>query len=101
MHVKAKLELIIEMPALRRAEKVLREADVSGWTVLPAVAGFGGNQRWSQHTDIYSATDMVMLVAISDPQKIDAAVKTLGALLARHIGVLAVSEVRVLRPDRF
>ena len=39
--LKKRLEIIIEMPAVRRLESVLEKAGVKGWTVLPAKAGRG------------------------------------------------------------
>ena len=98
---KLRLELIIERPALRRAERVLESEGVKGWTVLPAISGWGGNTRWSRGTDISTATDMVMLVSIGGKDTLEPALEKLETLLGRHIGVLNVSDVRVLRPGKF
>lgn len=98
---KLRLELIIESPALRRAEDVLREAGVTGWTVIPAMSGFGGQTRWSRGTDISEATDMVVLISIADQNVLEPALKTILRMLDRRIGIVNVSEVRVLRPGLF
>lgn len=101
LNTKLRLELIIESPALRRAEDVLKDCGVTGWTVVPAVSGFGGSTRWSRGTDISESTDMVIMICIGDEDVIEPALKRLHTMLARRIGVLNVSEVRVLRPGLF
>jgi nitrogen regulatory protein PII len=101
MHSKTRLELIIERPALRRAESLLEESGVIGWTVLPAISGRGARKRWSRGTDISGASDMVVLVAIGGTDIIEAAVETLAELLSSHIGVLNISAVQVVRPTKF
>ncbi|GLQ23764.1 hypothetical protein GCM10007853_16380 [Algimonas ampicilliniresistens] len=98
---KLRLELIIESPALRRAEDLLRDAGATGWTVVPAMSGFGGQTRWSRGTDISEATDMVVLICIADEDVLEPALKTILSMLDRRIGVVNVSDVRVLRPGLF
>jgi len=48
MHIKKRLELIIEKPAMKRACRVLEEAGVKGYTVLPTMAGYGNGMRWQR-----------------------------------------------------
>lgn len=98
---KLRLELIIESPALRRAEDLLRDAGVTGWTVVPGLSGFGGQTRWSRGTDISGATDMVVLICIGDEDVLKPALQTMLKLLDRRIGIVNVSDVRVLRPGLF
>ena len=98
---KLRLELIIESPALRRAENVLTDCGVTGWTVVPAMSGFGGQTRWSRGTDISESTDMVVMICIGDAEVLEPALLRLHKILDRRIGVLNVSDVRVLRPGLF
>ena len=98
---KLRLELIIETPALRRAEDLLLAAGVTGWTVVPAMRGFGGENRWSRGTDISESTDMVVLICIADEDTLTPALSKILTLLDRRIGVVNVSDVRVLRPGLF
>ncbi len=101
LHEKLRLEFIIESPALRRAEDILSEAGVTGWTVLPAISGFNGRHRWSRGTDISMSTDMVVLICVGDSEIIMPALSELHALLKRHIGVLNITTVQVLRDAEF
>ena len=101
LHEKLRLELIIESPALRRAEDILEEGGVSGWTVIPAKSGYDGRQRWSRGTDISMATDMVVLICVGDSELILPTLSKLHTLLKRHIGVLDITMVKVLRNAEF
>jgi len=101
MHVRHRLELIIERMAARRACNILEAAGLTGYTVLPAVSGFGGGNRWSRDADISAAGDMLVIVSVGGAAAIETALTQLEELLSAHIGVLNVSEVKVIRPDRF
>ena len=101
MHEKRRLELIIERMALRRAQDILEEIGVTGYTIVNATAGFGGGRRWRRSGNLSSADEMVVVIAIGDEAKINEAVDKLGKLFEAQIGILSVSTVEVLRPDRF
>jgi PII-like signaling protein len=101
MHTRYRCELIIERMAAPRACRILEEAGLTGYTVLPAISGFGGVTRWSRDTDMSASSDMVVVISIGAKTQLDAALEEIERLLGSHIGVLSVGEVKVLRPDRF
>lgn len=101
MHRKRRLELIIERMALRRACNVLEAAGMAGYTVLGTIAGRGRNSSWRREDDPSSSREMAVVIAIGDESKIERALEDLHRLVDSHIGVLSVSDVDVLRPDRF
>lgn len=101
MHQKQRIELIIERMAVKRAMRVLEAAGVSGYTVLPAMAGYGNGTRWQRDTDISGSRDMVVIVAIMDEALVEKSMAQIQSLLGEHVGVVSVSQVAVLRPDRF
>lgn len=101
MHDKRRLEIIVERMALARVCNILEDANVTGYTVLSAIAGYGGNVRWRSEGDLSTTQDMVVVIAIGDAERIDTALHDLARLLDRHIGVLSVGDVQVLRPGRF
>jgi len=101
MHDKRRLELIVERMALTRACNILEEAGLTGYTVVPATSGFGGNVRWRSEGDLSTTQDMVVVISIGDAEKVDKALQDLYRLLNRHVGVLSVGDVQVLRPGRF
>lgn len=101
MHDKRRLELIVERMALTRALNILEDAELTGYTVLPAIAGFGGSVRWRSEGDLSTTQEMVVVISIGDAEKVDKALQDLYRLLDRHVGVLSVGDVQVLRPGRF
>jgi PII-like signaling protein len=101
MHTRLRLELIIERMAAKRACSLLEMAGLKGYTILPAISGFGGVTRWNRDTDMSASSDMVVIISIGADSQIRAALTDLESLLGSHIGVLTVGEVQVLRPDRF
>lgn len=101
MHTKQRIELIIEKMAYKRAGRILESAGMTGYTVFPALAGYGGGNRWQRDTDISGGCDMVSIVSIGDPDRVEKALIDIANLLGEHIGVVSVSDVKVLRDDRF
>lgn len=101
MHERHRIELIIERMAYKRAGRILEEAGITGYTVLPALAGFGNSNRWTRDTDISSSSDMVVMIAIGSEDRVKASLEQIESLLGDHIGVVSTSPVSVLRPDRF
>ncbi|MEN0087409.1 MAG: DUF190 domain-containing protein [Pseudomonadota bacterium] len=100
-HAMKRIELIVERMAARRAGRVLQESGVTGYTVLPALEGYGNGQQWRRDADISGASDMVAIVCITSPEAADKALSNLGNLLAEQIGIVSTSDVEVLRPERF
>lgn len=96
-----RIELIIERMAHKRACRVLEAAGMTGYTVMPAMAGYGNSKRWSRDTDLSASGDMVVIVSIGDEAKVRATMVQISDLLGAHIGVVSLSEVEVLRPSRF
>jgi len=101
MHIRKRLELIIEKPAMRRARRVMEEAGVKGYTILPTMGGYGNGMRWQRGTDLSASRDMVMLISIMDEESAEKVIEKLENLVGSHIGVLSVSDVSVLRPEKF
>lgn len=100
-HQKQRLELFIERLAAKRAGRILEEAGLTGYTMLPTMAGYGGETRWQRDIDISATREMVVIISIGDEDVMEKALEQLGNLLGSHIGVLSVSTVTVLRPGRF
>lgn len=101
MFAKKRLELVIEKPAFKRACRILEDAGVKGYTAFSAFAGFSGGIRWQRGTDLSASQDMVMLVAVMDKDLIEKAIDDLENLIGLHIGLLNISDVTVLREEKF
>ena len=101
MYEKQRIELIIEKMAYKRACRILIEKELTGYTVLPALAGFGGDVQWQRDSDISASQDMVVIISIGDAEKVNAAIVDIEDLLGHHVGVVSVSPVQVIRENRF
>jgi len=101
MFAKKRLELIIEKPAFNRACRILEDADVKGYTAFSAFAGFRSGRRWQRGTDLSASQDMVMLISVMDQDVIENVIDALENLVGSHIGLLNISDVQVLRPEKF
>ena len=101
MESKRRLELIIERMALSRACNVLDEAGMPGYTVLGTQAGRERTHSWRLEDDPSSSREMVVVIAIGDETRIERALRDLHELVDAHIGVLSISDVDVLRSERF
>ena len=100
-HPKKRLEIIVEAPALHRVLEALDKADVSGYTVLPALEGRGNHGGWNRDDSFNNATNMVCVVCITSEHRAEAVVEAVYAIVKRQIGVLSMSDVTVVRPEHF
>lgn len=101
MHDCKRIELIIEKMAYKRAGRILEASGLKGYSILPALAGFGQGTHWSRDTDISASRDMVVMIAIGRSEAVEKAMVEVENLLGAHVGVVSVTDVKVLRPDRF
>ena len=101
MFAKKRVELIIEKPAFKRACRILEDAGVKGYTAFSAFAGYGANMRWQRGTDLSASRDMIMIVSVMDDDLIAAVVHDFENLIGAHIGLLSVSDVSVIRDEKF
>jgi PII-like signaling protein len=95
-----KLEIFVEEHALHRVEAMLNEFGVKGWSVFNGVEGAGAAGPWRQ-SHIESGGDMHMILAITSEESAAKALAWLGDYFSTYRGVVTISEVQVLRPERF
>ena len=101
MFAKKRLELIIEKPAFKRACRVLEDSGVTGYTALPCMAGYGSGNRWQRGTDLSATRDMVVIISILDESLLGDVTEKIENLIGSHIGILSVSDVKVIRDIKF
>lgn len=100
-HRVKRVEIIIEAPMERRLTRVLEEAGVGGFTILPVRGGSGRSGLWSREGQVGTAGGMVAVVCIIRPDRLDALLEAAFSVLDRHIGVVCVTDAEVLRAERF
>jgi nitrogen regulatory protein PII len=100
-HLKKRIEIIVEAPALHRLTDRLNQAGVTGYTIVPVLAGRGLEGTWSAEGLAGDAGRLVMVISIVDAAKADDVLDRVYTLLARQIGIVTVSDVQVIRADHF
>lgn len=100
-HTAKRIEIIIEAPLERRLTAVLDEAGARGYTILPVLGGNGQSGPWSREGQVSRAGGMVAVVCITSPDRVDPLLDAAFKVVERHIGVVSVGDVEVVRPNRF
>ncbi|MEW6018136.1 MAG: hypothetical protein AB1760_08690 [Pseudomonadota bacterium] len=95
-----KLEIIVEAPVLRRVEGFLAEAGVRGWTVLPSMAGAGDSGEW-RSGDFTPGQEKRLIYALVTEEVAERVMGRLADFFSDYPGVVAVSNVQVMRGEKF
>lgn len=95
-----KLEVIVEAAVLRRVETFLGEAGVRGWTVLPSLEGSGTGGEWHS-AGFMPGQEKRLIFAVVSAEVATAALEKLEIFFADYPGIVCVSDVEVMRGDRF
>lgn len=100
VHGKKRVEVIIEAPVARRLAEIM-DRHGRGYTMLPVLGGSGRSGPWTREGQVSSAGGMVAFVAIMDESALEPLIDDIYALVARHVGVLSVSDCQVVRSKKF
>ena len=97
MHARKRLEITVEKRRLQTVVDLLdADGEVTGYTVLPSLGGRGhtGTRLPQPYSDVL---DTVIVVAIVKEAVADRLVEQLAPLIDRIVGIVAVSDVQVIR----
>jgi PII-like signaling protein len=97
--IRTKLEIFVEAHALGDVEHMLARAGFKGCSVFQGVEGSGSHGAWRQ-TGVDEA-GMRLIITIGSEAAAQTALIWLEEYFSTYPGVVAISEVKVLRPDRF
>ena len=100
-HQAKRVAIIIEQVMQRRLPEVLKDAGVTGFTILPVLGGSGRSGEWSREGQVTRAGGMVQVVCVIKPERLDPLLEAAFKVVDRHIGVVTVSDCEVLRAERF
>lgn len=95
-----KIEITVEAPLLARVEALLAAAGVRGHTIVPVQAGRGETGEWREGM-LTRAEQMVLIYAITSEQTAHAVLDGLKEVLKTWSGVVCLSDVEVIRGERF
>ena len=100
-HPKKRIDIIIELPLLRRITERFDKTGVSGYSVLPVIAGRGQSGEWSAGGQVSEVGQMAAIICIVDAGKVDAVLDEVFVVVRKQIGLVTVSDVSVVRSERF
>lgn len=98
---KKRIEIVIETPLVDRVTDCLDRMDVTGYSVVGLIAGRGRGGSWSLNGQVGTTLQMTQIVCIADASLAEQAVERIFAIVTPQAGFIAISEVAVLRPERF
>lgn len=95
-----KIEVLVDAPLARRVTEIAESVGVTGYTLLPTIAGSGRGGQW-RRDDIVSAQSKIVFVTVTGPRRAAALTEALKPLLDSHGMMLTRSTVEVVRGERF
>ena len=101
MHDAKRIEIIIEAVMEKRLTDLLVKSGVTGFSVLPVKGGSGRSGQWSRQGTVGRADGMSCVVCLVKPERLEGLLEAVLDVLSRHIGVVNVTDAKVLRAERF
>ncbi|MDA7423679.1 P-II family nitrogen regulator [Thalassococcus lentus] len=101
MHKAKRVVITIEAVMQRRLTEALKSAGVTGWSILPVMGGSGRSGEWSREGQVGRGTGLVQVICIIRPERLDELMEAAFAVVEKHIGVVTVADVEVVRAERF
>ncbi len=100
LHPKKKIEVVVETTMVKKVLETMRSCDATGATVLPILSGEGQGGPWSDN-DLGSALDMKMVMVVTGPRRAAMIRDAIYDTLENYRYMLLISDVEVIRNDRF
>jgi hypothetical protein len=100
-HPKKRIDIVVETALVRLVASTLDQAQASGYSVQPIVQGRGMANAWTSEGQISNTANMVALFCIVDASRADDIVEATVAAIRDRIGFVTISDVFVVRPERF
>lgn len=98
---KKRIDIMVETPLMKRVINILDQKGVSGYTVLPVLAGKGQDGAWHRDGLVGRAGTLVNVFCIVDESRVDDVVDAVFSLVEKQIGIVTVCDVQVIRPAQF
>ncbi|MEP2988996.1 MAG: hypothetical protein ABJN65_13480 [Parasphingorhabdus sp.] len=95
-----RIEILVDTPLVPRIIKLVKEVDISGWSVIKIASGGGRDGRWD-HDEITGAAAKSIVLMIANEQKAGQFADRVAPLLESHGLLITIGDVAVVRGDRF
>lgn len=100
-HKAKRVVITIEAIMQKRLTDTLEGAGVTGYSILPVLGGSGRSGAWSRDGQISRASGMVQVICIIKPERLDGLLEAAFEVVEKHIGVVTIADVDVVRAERF
>jgi PII-like signaling protein len=95
-----RVEILIDAPLAPRLIQAAADAGIAGYTLIPVQSGAGRGGTWRDDR-ITEATSKIIFLTIAAQEKAAAFVEMLAPHLEDYGMLLTLSDVEVVRPERF
>lgn len=95
-----RVEILIDTPLAPRLISAAAEAGIGGYTLIPVQSGAGHGGTW-RDDHVSGATTKTIFLTIASEEKAAAFVDLLAPRLTEYGMLLTLSEVEVVRGERF
>lgn len=100
-HLKKRIDIVVEAPLTRTVAQLLDTVGVPGYSVLPVLEGRGAINVWTSEGQLSNTASMVMIFCIVDPSQADAVIDAVLDRICDRIGFVTITDIFVVRPERF
>jgi len=100
-HSAKRVVITIEAIMQKRLTDTLEGAGVTGYSILPVLGGSGRSGAWSREGQVSRASGMVQVICIIKPERLDGLLEAAFEVVDKHIGVVTIADVEVVRAERF
>lgn len=100
-HQAKRVVITIEAIMQKRLTDTLEGAGVTGYSILPVLGGSGRSGSWTREGQVSRASGMVQVICIIKPERLDGLLEAAFEVVDKHIGVVTIADVEVVRAERF
>ena len=95
-----RIEILVDTPLVPRIIRLIKEVDISGWSVIKIASGGGRDGRWD-HDEVTGAAAKSIILMIANEVKASLFADRIAPLLESHGLLSTIGNVEVVRGDRF
>ncbi len=96
-----RIEILVDGPLARKITQAADLAGINGYTLLAAISGKGGGGAWHDDMVTGGASAKQLFLTVCNEEKAQAFLDRVKPLLESHGLVLFLSDVQVVRGNKF
>lgn len=98
--LRKRIEILVDTPLVPRVIRLVKDIDISGWSVIKIASGGSRDGRWD-HDEVTGAAAKSIVLMIANQEKADQLADKVAPLLESHGLLITIGNVEVVRGDRF